>query len=110
MKKLIAAFLLSPLSAFAAPFVVTDPVAPGVTHCGVLFDSQPKQVIQVTNEGGQNICKFDLAGISAGPHQVRMTAQINDPIWGSLESAESAPLDFVKPGVPAAPTGMQLAP
>jgi hypothetical protein len=110
MRKLLLVAILVPATAVAAPFVVSDPLAAGVTHCGVLLDAQPKQIVAVTVEAGESICKFNLAGISVGSHNVRMTAQINDPIWGSLESAESSPLTFVKPGVPATPGGLGLTP
>jgi hypothetical protein len=110
MKRLFGVLLFCAIPAHAAPFVVSDTLAAGVTHCGVLLDAQPKQIVAVTVEAGGSICKFNLAGISVGSHNVRMTAQINDPIWGSLESAESSPLTFVKPGVPATPGGLGLTP
>ena len=111
MKKILALVLtlLSPM-ALSAPFVVSDPLDPRATHCGILMDVAPKVVIPVVAEAGGNICKFDLAGISNGSHTVKMTAIANDPIWGSQESAESVPLSFVRPAAPSVPAGLGLQP
>src|SRR3990167_1843929 len=106
---LLVLTLLSPM-ALAAPFVVSDPLDPRATHCGILMDAAPKVVIPVVAETGGNICKFDLAGISNGSHTVRATAIAIDPIWGTEESAESVPLSFVKPALPANPGGLRLLP
>ena len=97
-------------TALSAPFVVSDPVDPAATHCGVFMDSQPKATVTVTPDTGGNICKFDLAGIASGSHTVQMTAIINDPLWGVQESPKSSPLTFARPGVPATPAGPRLTP
>jgi hypothetical protein len=110
MKKLLAILLLSPCAALAAPFVVSDPLDSSATHCGVFMDATPKQTIPVTVEGAGKICKFDLQSIGNGSHSVRMTAIANDPMWGQVESAQSAPLAFVRPAAPATPAGVRLAP
>ena|SRR3990167_2357368 len=112
MKKFILAMVLSGMSAtvLSAPFVVSDPLDPAATHCGVLMDAAAKVVIPVTPDAGGNICKFDLAGISNGSHTVKMTAIANDPVWGSQESAESVPLSFVRPAAPSVPGGLGLQP
>jgi len=96
--------------ALAAPFVVTDALAPGVTHCGVFIDAQPKITVAVTAQGASNICRFDAANIASGAHRVEMTAIINDPLWGVQESLRSLPLDFTRPAAPAAPPGLRLEP
>jgi hypothetical protein len=44
MKRLFGVLLFCAIPAHAAPFVVSDPLAAGVTHCGVLLDAQPKRV------------------------------------------------------------------
>src|SRR3990167_7583887 len=106
---LLVLTLLSTL-AISAPFVVSDPLDPRATHCGILMGAAPKVVIPVVAEAGGNICKFDLAGISNGSHTVKMTAIANDPIWGSQESAESVPLSFVRPVAPSVPGGLGLQP
>ena len=111
MRKILVVVLtlMSPM-ALAAPFVVSDPLDPRATHCGVLMDSAPKQVIPVTAEAGGNICKFDLSGVAEGSHTVRMTSIAMDGAvtWG--ESVASPPLSFVKQGVPNAPAGLELRP
>lgn len=111
MKKLLVALLLCPAATIASPFIVTDPVDSRTTHCGVFVDAFPKQTIAVTLEGVNKTCKHDLAGITDGVHTVRITAIVaNDPIWGSQESPQSAPLQFVKPATPPAPSGARLSP
>jgi hypothetical protein len=109
-KILLLVLTLLSTSALAAPFVVSDPLDPTATHCGVLMDAAAKVLIPVTAAAGWNICKHDLVGISNGSHAVRMTAIANDPVWGSQESVESSPLSFVKPGQPATPGLLRLQP
>lgn len=91
---------MSPFAA-AAPFVVSDPVAVGVTQCGVYVDSASRVASTVLVTAGGNICEYDLAGTVAGAHLIAMTAiTVNDPAWGSQESAKSSPLAFTIPGTP----------
>ena len=93
-------------AALAAPFIVADVVA-GVTQCGIYFDAAPKTTVAATNL----TCRYDLSGIATGAHVVKMTAiSANDPIWGTQESVQSAPLNFTKPSTPAAPAGLTLTP
>lgn len=105
---------LSNQIAQAAPFVRADnyPAAstPKPTHCGVLLDSAPKVQIPITSEAGNIYCKYDLSGVSNGNHSIKMTHILIDQIWGTLESAESNPLAFVKPAQPSLPAGLQLIP
>ncbi len=112
MKNLLLSLFILPSVVVAAPFVTTDPTSVvGITQCGVYLDSAAKVSIPVTAVTGGNICKFDASGVSTGSHSIQMTfITVNDPIWGSLESAKSLPLNFVRPGVPAAPTGLGLTP
>ena len=52
---------------------------------------------------GGNICMYDLAGLSSGPHWITMTTiAVNDPVWGTQESKKSSVLVFTAPGTPAA--------
>jgi hypothetical protein len=110
MRLLLVALLAFSAPAFGAPFVVTDPVDPLTTHCGVFLDTNAKVTVPVAVEGTAKICKFDLATIPNGSHVVKMTAIGNDPIWGALESPQSLPLAFVRPAAPAIPAGVRLAP
>ena len=110
--QLLSSLLLIPSIAVAAPFVTTDPTPlTAVTQCGVYLDSAAKVTIPVTAATGGSICKFDAANVSTGNHSIQMTfITVNDPIWGSLESAKSVPLSFTRPSVPPAPTGLGLTP
>lgn len=106
MRILLCLLLALPGMAFAAPFVIADVVA-GVGQCGVYLDATPRVLVPAV--AGQ--CKYDLAGVSVGAHSVTMTAMtINDPIWGTQESAQSVPLAFSRPAGPAVPTGLVLIP
>lgn len=110
MRKLLAILLLPSLS-YANPFVVSDPLPAGVTQCGVFLDALAKTTVPVTAVSGGNICKVDIGNVTVGSHTISLTSiTVNDPIWGSLESAKSAPLSFTRPGVPNAPTGLVLQP
>jgi hypothetical protein len=112
MRLLLLALLFFSTSALASPpFVVSDLLASGVSLCGVYMDAAPKATIPVAAVTGGNICKLDIGTISVGTHTVTMTAiSVNDPIWGSQESAPSLPLSFTKQSPPAAPTGLKLIP
>jgi hypothetical protein len=93
-------------SAYAAPHLYGN-VEPGVTSCGMVLDGAPKVVMPVV--AGQ--CKFDLANVSNGSHTVTLTAIAeNDPVWGTQESAPSAPFVFVRPAAPTAPSTVKIAP
>lgn len=104
MKKLLALLVcLFPGFAVASPFAVGDVVA-GVTECRVLLDGVDVGIVPAQSLE----CRFDAAGVSFGPHSLTMTAIINDPVWGVLESAQSGPLAFTRPSVPVVPTVPQL--
>jgi hypothetical protein len=93
-------------AAGAAPFVVATVVS-GVSSCGVFLDAAAK--VTVTATALQ--CKYDLAAVSVGAHTVTMTAiSTTDPVWGTQESAQSAPLNFTRPALPAVPSGLTLTP
>ena len=111
MKKLLAILALFAGTAQAAPFVISDLLETGVVQCGVFLDAAAKVTIPVTAVTGGNICKFDVGAISNGSHTIQMTAiTVNDPVWGSQESARSSPLTFVRPAPTAAPATLRLAP
>jgi hypothetical protein len=109
MKKLLVV-LLFPCTAFAAK-VVSDPVDPGVTHCGFFLDGGVKLTVPVNVVGTVKNCELTLSDtLSNGAHTVTATAIIVDPVFGSRESPQSLPLSFVKPAAPATPAGVRLAP
>ena len=53
---------------------------------------------------------YDVSGVSNGSHTVVLTSIVDDPVWGSQESAHSAPLTFVRPAPPDVPVSLRLAP
>ena len=112
MKRLVLAMAVMSMSTWAmsAPFVVSDPLDPRATHCGVFVDAAAKVTIPVAVEGTDKICKHDISAVSVGSHTIRMTTIANDPVWGSQESVQSAPLSFVRPAGVIAPVGLELQP
>lgn len=109
MKKLLAVLAFIP-SAYAAPFFTADVVS-GVASCGITVNTLPKVTIPVTTTPTGLICKYDLAPLNlpAGTHTIKATAiAVGDPVWGTQESADSAPATTVKPTAPAVPTSPKL--
>ncbi len=109
----VVLMLISSL-AWGAPFVVSDPVITGVTQCGVFLDGSPKLTVPVTAVTlpvAGNICKVDVGSVSTGSHTISLTTiTVNDPVWGSQESAKSSPLAFTRPLAPVSPSGLSLTP
>ena len=103
---LLLLLLLVALPAWAAPFVVAD-VTAGVAACGVKVDGVAKADVTATGL----LCKHDLAGIATGSHSITMTAKTAaDPVWGTQESAPSAPFTLVVPAPPTVPSSLRLTP
>jgi len=113
MKRLLLCGLYSFTTvATAAPFLVSDPLATGVTQCGIYLDAAAKVTSPVgTDASGLPICKYDLASVSVGSHTVKATAISIDPVWGNQESAQSLPFAFSRPAASVtAPTNIKLVP
>jgi hypothetical protein len=99
MKKLIliAAILLLSTTAYAAPFLVTDPqsgvVGYEITGLGapVMFVAQPDGSL-----------KYDLAPVNNGTYTLTVAAC---NVWGC---SSTAPFSFSKQ-VPSAPAGLRIA-
>jgi hypothetical protein len=109
-------FLLSALWtcwAAASPFMVSDPYPVGgtqPTHCGVFLNAAPRVEIAVALKAeNRPYCRYDLVGVAVGSHTIRMTHVAKDTIWGDLESAQSVPFTFSRPGTPGVPTGPALS-
>jgi hypothetical protein len=86
--------------------VVSDPLAPCATHCGVFVDSLAKvasPVAPAPPPQSGNICNYAVGWIPAGPHKIAMTT-----ICPLAESDPSALLAFDVPPVPPAPPMLQL--
>lgn len=98
-------------TAFAAPFVVSNPVDPATTHCGVTLNATPKITVPVTVTGTVKTCQYDLANLASGSHSITMTAIVEKTATNTgAESAQSPPLAFAKPAAPAVPGGLALSP
>lgn len=111
MKILLALCLLISTIATAAPFVVSNPVDPATTHCGVTLNATPKITVPVTVTGTVKTCQYDLANLASGSHSITMTAIVEKTATNTgAESAQSLPLAFSKPAAPAVPGGLALSP
>ena len=113
MKRLLYLMAFLPFSVFSAPHVVSDVLQTGVSQCGVFLDANAKvtsPVVPAPSPAVGNICSFDVSTVIPGSHTISMTAILNDPVWGSQESAKSTPLTFTRPTPPAVPTGLNLQP
>lgn len=95
----------------AGPYVISDAYPTTVTQPdgfsvsvdgGATVDSAPQSVA-----GGVRL-HYDVGAVSAGSHAVTVKAYKNDAVYGRMESAASV-FTFVKPGPPAAPTGLGLS-
>ena len=81
----------------AAPFLVSDPTIQTVTHCGIYMDDKPVVDVPVEVVTAGDRCKYDLSTLTEGSHTVTATFVNQDPVWGRVESASSAPFVFVRP-------------
>lgn len=111
IKIALAVLIALPSLSFASPFVVSDATTQKVTHCGVMLDSGAKVDVPVVSDSPTTaICKYDIGGVSVGPHTIKTTFINIDPIWGRSESVYSTPLDFVRPGdtVSQPPAGLNI--
>lgn len=112
MRYFFACLLMSIPFAAQAAFVEVN-VDPAVTSCGVLLDTTPKVVIAATAPtppATQKKCRYDVSTVAVGVHDVKLTAIVDHPVWGVLESAQSAPFAFARPALPAVPASPALVP
>jgi hypothetical protein len=85
----------------AARSVVTDPVAPGVRHCGFYVDLGPKVTLPVVASAQGDVCSMEIDALGPGPHTIAVTAIVpDDSPAGFRESLPSEAL--VLPGAPGA--------
>jgi hypothetical protein len=106
MKRIALVAILASGQALAAPFVVSDPVSVGVTHCGRYEGGVFKVDVPIV----AGACKFDIATQPTGTTVYTATAVVSDPLWGRQESVQSLPLSVVRSGVPAAPAALRTSP
>ena len=95
----------------AGPYAVCDPYPSTVTQPdgftlsvdgGALVDSTAQAVT-----GGVRL-HYDVGGVSAGSHTIRVKAYKVDAVWGRLESTEVV-FTFVRPASPSAPANIGLS-
>ncbi len=110
MKRTLLFLLLFPATAGAVQFYADTALSvPG--QCGIFLDTAPKVVTPTVLVGTVHTCKYDVSGVSNGPHTIAATAiGVSDPIWGAQESAPSAPFAFSRPATPTAPGNARLGP
>jgi len=108
MKALVgfATLMVCSGAVLAAPFVISDPVAVGVTHCGRYEAGTFKADVPIVAGG----CKFDIGTQPVGTVVYTATAVINDPVWGRQESGQSLPLSVARPSAPQPPVGLHAIP
>jgi hypothetical protein len=97
----------------AAPFIIADVSLDTIqpTHCGIYIDTSPKtEIVVVKDAAGKAYCKVDVGTLTIGAHTIKKTYIVKDPIWGTLESAQSVPFAFSRPMLPTTPVGLELAP
>ena len=108
MKRIVCAvvMLLTSAAAWGAPWVITDPVAVGVTHCGRYEAGVFKIDVPIV----AGACKFDIGTQPVSTVSYTATAVINDQVWGRQESVQSLPLSVVRPAAPQPPVGLHAIP
>jgi hypothetical protein len=109
----VLAFLAFNLEVQAAPFVVSDAYPTAATQpdgFAVSLDGGPVVEAPADPVTSSTVrFKFDVGGVSAGNHTIKVKAFVYDATWGRVESAEAV-FTFARPAAPAVPGGLQLAP
>jgi len=109
---LVAAFFLFNLEVQASPFVVSDPYPESAVQPDgflVVLDNAP--VVESPADpvtASTKRFKFDVGGVSAGNHTLKVKAYKNDEVWGRLESAE-VNFTFTRPAAPSGASGLRLS-
>lgn len=107
MKKLFATLFLVLMAsaAWANPFIVCDPQT-GITHYKVTGAAWIVSPVPAQTDGS---IKIDISTAPVGTSNLNFSACLSDSMWGELCSV-TAPFSFIRPGIPATPTGVKLAP
>lgn len=107
MKTILALLALFALPAYAAPFLVTDPVDANADRCVLTMKGAAPQELPVITEAGQRICKVDVGPIFAvGPND--LTLSVKNALWGVASTA--VPFAASKPGTVQPPSNIRLVP
>lgn len=114
MRVILTLFLcLISATAWASPFVVSDNYpADAVQPDGFLVVLDNAPVVESPADpvtASTKRFKFDVGGVSAGNHTIKVKAFVYDATWGRVESAEAV-FTFARPAAPNAPAGLKLAP
>ena len=104
MKKLIVlAVVLFATSAWASPFLVSDP-ASGVTLYKITGPAWTPSACSMEPDGS---LKADVSGAPVGTTQLTVVACNEDPVWGE-SCSDPVPFSFVRPARPAITKGIRL--
>ena len=104
MKKLIVlAVVLFATSAWASPFLVSDP-ATGVTLYKITGPAWTPTVCSMEPDGS---LKADVALAPVGTTQLTVVACNEDPVWGEVCS-DPTPFTFTRPAQPAITSNIRL--
>ena len=105
MKKiLVIGMILFATSAFASPFLVSDP-ASGVTF----YKITGLPWIDVVPAQADGSLKTDVALSPLGVNNVKVSACISDPTWGEACSAD-VNFTYTRPAPPAITSNIRLLP
>ena len=100
-------------TAWASPFVVSDPYpADAVQPDGFAVSLDGGPVVESPADPVTSSTvrfKFDVGAVESGSHTLRVKAYKQDAVWGRLESTEAV-FTFAVPGAPTATQGLRLAP
>ena len=100
-------------TAWASPFVVSDPYpADAVQPDGfaVSLDGGPVVETPADPVTASTIrFRFDVGTVASGSHTLLIKAYKQDAVWGRLESAEAV-FTFARPAAPSGATGLKLSP
>ena len=106
MKKLIVlAVVLFATSAWASPFLVSDP-ATGVTLYKITGPAWTPSACGIAPDGS---LKADVSGAPVGTTQLTVVACNEDPVWGE-SCSDPVPFSFIRPAVPVIPVNIRLIP
>ena len=104
MKKLIVlAVVLFATSAFASPFLVSDP-ATGVTLYKITGPGWTPSACGIAPDGS---LKADVALAPVGTTQLTVVACNEDPVWGE-SCSDPVPFSFTRPAQPAITSNIRL--
>ena len=104
MKKLIVlAVVLFATSAWASPFLVSDP-ASGVTLYKITGPAWTPSACSMEPDGS---LKADVALAPVGTTQLTVVACNEDPVWGE-SCSDPVPFSFTRPAQPAITKGIRL--